>query len=466
MSNLKVMPSSTSDYIDPQILREQQEKERREQQLREQRLLQEQQEKLRIQQEQKRIQEQQLREQQLREQQLREQQLLERQLREQQEKLRIQREEEEKRLIQRQILEQQQLQEQQKQLLLQQHQLRQSQSVVQTIATGTQSVPLSSPTSVISQHNQINSNLQSHRSQSAANTIIVLNDQQIYNHSSTDALRCIQTADGSYQVIGNVDLNERSPASNATSVIAHTSPTAIELTQTSQQVPPRKRRGRNPKQYNTQQQQNDNSQLVVMDNVYQSTVSITPVAQSQSTATSRSTKRKRGAQVIDTSPITIDPNQAVLQNIDPNDVPPQQYYLAYNDNGVLVPIESTASTIVKNEIANQTVVDLSPEQYIIEDLDASRKAKQKNKASRRTGTNSSTTATVATTSYVATASPATNDGATNDLSAYNIDDLSHLDKPIDSEKPVVVPPVKPLKTKPEFMDSFFSFLRNRESNKL
>lgn len=419
-----VMPSSTSEYIEEQLRQEQ--------------------EKLRIEQEQKRIQE------------------------EQEEHARLQREEEERILIQRQIIEeqqklrlQQQLQEQQKQMLLQQQLQRQSQSVVQTIASVPNTVSLvkSSPTTVIS--HQSPSNIQTQRSHSTAtNTIIVLNDEQIFSQpGGADALRCIQASDGSYHVIGNVDLNDRQ-VTNATSVIAHTSPTAIDATPS---VSGRKRRGRAPKQNTAYTQQND-SELITLENVYQTTESSVTAVTNKANAG----KRRRGAQTVDTQTIAIDANQTVIQNVDATDIPPQQYYLAYNDNGVLVPIDTT-STLVKNDSQNNAV-DLSQEQYIIEDLDASRKAQQKIR--NKTASRPPATAQFATTSTV-TASTNSNssrmivpDTSANDLSAYNIDDLSHLDKPILSEKASAVVPIKPLKTKPQFMDSFFSFLMNRESNKL
>lgn len=58
--------------------------------------------------------------------------------------------------------------------------------------------------------------------------------------------------------------------------------------------------------------------------------------------------------------------------------------------------------------------------------------------------------------------PNTN-GSNNDFSGYNIDDLSHLDKPIVSTKPT--PALQPLQSKPQFVDSFFSFLMSRDTNK-
>lgn len=440
-----VMPSSTSEYIEEQI-----------------RL---QQEKIRIEQEQKRIQEEQeeqarLRREEEEQQQQQQQLLLQRQLLEQQQKLRLQ----------------QQLEEQQKQQILLQQQLqRQTQSVVQTIASVPNTVPIvkSSPTAVISHQNQ--SNIQAQRSHSTAtNTIIVLNDEQIFSQSGTDALRCIQASDGSYHVIGNVDLNERQ-VTNATSVIAHTSPT-IESTpppssssSSSTSNTGRKRRGRATKQNNSYTQQND-SDLITLENVYQAPeATITPVANKTTNA-----KRRRGAQqTIDTPTNSIDSNQTVIQNVDAIDIPPQQFYLAYNDNGVLVPIETT-STLMKND-SQGNAVDLSQEEYIIEDLDASRKAQQKSRNKSRAQQQSSTPLqqpqqTIATTSTVTAATNSNRvivpDTNTSDLSAYNIDDLSHLDKPIASEKPSTVVPIKPLKSKPQFMDSFFSFLMNRESNKL
>lgn len=464
-----VMPSSTSDYIEEQ--------------------LRQQQEKLRLEQEAKRIAEEQAR--------------LERE-----EQARLQREEEERQLqLQRQLLEeqqklrlQQQLQEQQKQLLLQQqqqqqqqHYQRQSQSVVQGISTA----PLvkSSPTTVISHQNA--PSIQTQRSQPAAtNTIIVLNDEQIFSQTGTDGLRCIQASDGSYHVIGNVDLNDRHiQVPNATSVIAHTTSPVLE-TQVSatppaalpQQPPPplppltgaRKRRGgRQPKQnLNVYTQQNTGSELITLENVYQPhETSITPVVPNKPAT---APKRRRGAQqtVDQSANVPIDASQSVIQNVEMADIPPQQFYLAYNDNGVLVPID-TSTTLLKSD-TQSNAVDLSQEQYIIEDLDASRKAQQKSQSQRGRSTARATatstvlqpmattsTANVPTTHMAAPSghgAVVAENGAAADMSAYNIDDLSHLDKPIVLEKPPN--PIKPLNTKPQFMDSFFSFLMNRESNKL
>lgn len=430
-----VMPSSTSDYIEEQ--------------------LRQQQDKLRIELEQKRLRE------------------------EQEERARLQREEEENLLIQRQIIEQQQklrlqqqLEEQQKQMLLQQQlQRQQSHSVVQTIASVPNTVPIvkSSPTAVISHQNQ--TNIQAQRPHSTAtNTIIVLNDEQIFSQSGTDALRCIQASDGSYHVIGNVDLNDSRQVTNATSVIAHTPPNTVEPAPSTG----RRKRARTTKQNSSQYTQQNDTDLITLENVYQSTqeATVTPVTNSKPT----NSKRRRNAQTLDTQTISMDTNQTVIQNVEAADVPPQQYYLAYNDNGVLVPIDTT-STLVKNETPSNAV-DLSQEQYIIEDLDASRKAQQKsrNKSASRAAT-AAATPLLQSTVTASTVMTATNANTTSgrvivpdtnasDLSAYNIDDLSHLDKPIVLEKPASVVPIKPLKTKPQFMDSFFSFLMNRESNKL
>lgn len=386
---------------------------------------------------------------------------------EQEEQVRLRREEEEQRqhiLLQRQLIEQQQkqlrmqqIEEQQKQMLLQQQLQRSTQSVVQTIATGSNTVPLvkSSPTAVISHQSQ--SNIQTQRPHSTAtNTIIVLNEEQIFNQPGTDTLRCIQASDGSYHVIGNVDLNDRQ-VTNATSVIAHTPPT-IESAST---VAGRKRRTRPTKQNSIYTQQND-SDLITLENVYQAPEPVTTV-----TNKTTNSKRRRGAQTVDTPTMSLD--QTVIQNIETVDIPPQQYYLAYNDNGVLVPIDTTP-TLVKND-SQSNAVDLSQEQYIIEDLDASRKAQQKSRNKSVASRNQTTVPSVASSTVTAATHAASTrvivpDTNASDLSSYNIDDLSHLDKPIASEKPSTVVPIKPLKTKPQFMDSFFSFLMNRESNKL
>lgn len=443
-----VLPTSTSEYIEEQIRQQQ--------------------EKLRIEQEQKRMQE------------------------EQEKQARLQREEEERQqlMIQRQILEQQQQQQQQKlrlqqqleeqqkqQMLLQQQLQRQTQSVVQTIVPNTVPLVKSSPTAVISQ-----SNIQRPHAAATTNTIIVLNDEQIFSQSGGDtALRCIQASDGSYHVIGNVDLNERQ-VTNTTSVIAHTSPT-IESTPAPAPLPPassstssgsiRKRRGR-PKQNNSYTQQANDSDLITLENVYQA-----PEPTVVTTSKASTTKRRRGAQqsIDNTPPInSIDSNQTVIQNVDAIDIPPQQFYLAYNDNGVLVPIETTSTLAMKND-SQGNAVDLSQEQYIIEDLDASRKAQQQKSARNKSSSSGSRaqlaplqSSTMATTSTAHSATNQTSarvivpDTSASDMSIYNIDDLSHLDKPITTEKPST--PIKPLKTKPQFMDSFFSFLNNRESNKL
>lgn len=431
-----VMPTSTTDYMEQQrqeqIQREQQEKLRLQQ---EQQRLQEQQEKLRIQQEQKRLQE------------------LEKERREQD--------------IQRQLMI-----EQQKQLMLQQQLGRQS-----TI-TSPNAVPLikSSPTSVISQLNQTNA-IQSSRSHapSSASTIIVLNDEQFLTAQTggSDALRCIQASDGSYHVIGNVDLNEKTSTSNATSVIAHTSPASIEPAAPLLTTMTSKRRGRPKQQHDTE---------LVYETQDVPVVTMT-----------KQTKRRRcggggGAVTANANEIvsTIS-NHTIVQNVDSPEVPAQhqQFYIAYNDNGVLVPIGSQ-SPIVKNDINTAGVMDLSQEQYIIEDLDASQKAQQqrnRNKTvtitenvtispaavsaaihptSSRSIQNSAMTTTTTTSTTNSQFARNTND----DSLAYNIDDLSHLDKPIGNEKETKIAPIKPLKTKPEFMDSFYTFLMNREANKL
>lgn len=477
-----VMPSSTSDYIDEQ--------------------LRQQQEKLRIEQETKRIQEEQAR--------------LERE-----ERARLQREEEENQrqlLLQRQLLEEQQKlrlqqqlqqqQEQQKQMLLQQQQQfqRQSQSVVHGISSvSNHSVPIvkSSPAAVINHQNA--ANIQTQRSHAAAtNTIIVLNDEQLFNQSGTEGLRCIQASDGSYHVIGNVDLNDRQTVANATSVIAHTSPVldaqvsvASAATSPAQLPPPppqapttsgRKRRGgRQPKQnLDAYTHQNTGTELITLENVYQ-TQQLTvpaPVAPAKTAAAKRRRAPAAQQQIVDASSanVSIDTNQSVIQNLDVADIPPQQFYLAYNDNGVLVPVDTT-TTLLKSDAQQNNAVDLSQEQYIIEDLDASRKAQQKqtSQTQRNRSTARSATATTSAVSQpMATTSaamhvPSNNSihqsvhvsvgaNGANDLSTYNIDDLSHLDRPIASEKPSN--PIKPLNAKPQFMDSFFSFLMNRESNKL
>lgn len=428
-----VMPSSLSDYVEDQLRMEQ--------------------EKLNIELEQKRLQE------------------------EQEERARLQREEEQNLLMQRQIIEQQQklrlqqqLEEQQKQQILLQQQLqRQSHSVVQAIAPNTVPIVKSSPTAVISHQNQ--TNIQTQRPHSTAtNTIIVLNDDQIFSQTGTDALRCIQASDGSYHVIGNVDLNDSRQVTNATSVIAHTPPATVEPTTS---TTARKRRPRTTK--NTTYTQQNDSDLITLENVYQTTTQEpTPMTNNKTT----NAKRRRNAPTVEqTQTMSIDTNQSVIQNVEAADIPPQQYYLAYNDNGVLVPIDTT-STLVKDDSQNNAV-DLSQEQYIIEDLDASRKAQQKrrNKPSAR-GAGTSTTASatpqsIASSSATRTTNPNTSSRRANvpntnasELSAYDIDDLSHLDKPISTEKTAPVVPIKPLKTKPQFMDSFFSFLMNRESNKL
>lgn len=426
-----VMPSSLSDYNEDQLRMEQ--------------------EKLNIELEQKRLQE------------------------EQEERARLQHEEEQNLLMQRQRIEQQQilrlqqLEEQQKQILLQQQLQRQSHSVVQTIAPNTVPIVKSSPTTVISHQNQ--TNLQTQRPHSTAtNTIIVLNDDQIFSQTGTDALRCIQASDGSYHVIGNVDLNDSRQVTNATSVIAHTPPATVEpMTSTTG----RKRRAR-PIKNPTYTQQND-SDLITLENVYQTTTQEQiPVTNNKIT----NSKRRRNASTVEqTQTMSIDTNQTVIQNVEAADIPPQQYYLAYNDNGVLVPIDTTP-TLVKNDTQNNAV-DLSQEQYIIEDLDASRKAQQKRRnkpTARGAGTSTASSATphsIASSSATRTTHPNTSSRRANvpntnasELSGYDIDDLSHLDKPIASEKTAPVVPIKPLKTKPQFMDSFFSFLMNRESNKL
>lgn len=444
-----VMPTSTTDYLEQQrqeqIQREQQEKLRLQQ---EQQRLQEQQEKLRIQQEQKRLQE------------------LEKQRREQE--------------IQHQLLIEQQ-QQQQKQLMLQQQLARQS-----TI-TSPNAVPLikSSPTSVISQLNQSS---RSHAPPSAS-TIIVLNDDQFLTAQTggSDALRCIQASDGSYHVIGNVDLNEKTSTSNATSVIAHTSPAPIESAASTLTTTTRKRRGR-PKQ---QQQPQQNSVIYAQQNdtelVYE-TQDVPVVTMTKQTKRRRGGGGGGGAVTSNANEIisTIS-NHTIVQNVDSPEVPAQhqQFYIAYNDNGVLVPI-GPQSPIVKNDINTAGVMDLSQEQYIIEDLDASHKAQQQRNRNKIVTITENVTISPASVSAAIhptlsgslqnsamptnTTTSTTNSrfarNTNDDSLAYNIDDLSHLDKPIGNEKETKIAPIKPLKTKPEFMDSFYTFLMNREANKL
>lgn len=448
-----VMPTSTTDYLEQQrqeqIQREQQEKLRLQQ---EQQRLQEQQEKLRIQQEQKRLQE------------------LEKQRREQE--------------IQRQLL----IDQQQKQLLIQQQLARQSQATSTVVQTNAVPLIKSSPTSVISQLNQTNAiqSSRTHAPSSSASTIIVLNDEQFLTAQTagSDALRCIQASDGSYHVIGNVDLNEKASASNATSVIAHTSPASIEPVAPPSTTTTRKRRGRAPKQ------QQQNSVIYAQQNETELVYETRDVPVMTMT---KQTKRKRGAGAAvsaNTNEIvsTIS-NHTIVQNVDSPEVPAQhqQFYIAYNDNGVLVPI-GPQSPIVKNDMNSAGVMDLSQEQYIIEDLDASHKAQQqrnRNKTvtitenvtispaavsaaihptSSRSVQNNMQTATVTTTTSSTNSQFPRN--SNDDVLAYNIDDLSHLDKPIGYDKQTTIVPIKPLKTKPEFMDSFYTFLMNREANKL
>lgn len=432
-----VMPTSTTDYLEQQ---------------RQEQIQREQQEKLRLQQEQQRIQQEQKRLEEL-------------------EKQRCEQE------IQRQLL----IEQQQKQLMLQQQLARQStHPVVQTI-TSPNAVSLikSSPTSVISQIHQTNA-IQSSRSNAppSASTIIVLNDEQFLTAQSggSDALRCIQADDGSYHVIGNVDLNEKTSTSNATSVIAHTSPASNEPAAPILTTTTKKRRGRAPKQ---QQQQQQNTVIYAQQNdselVYETRdVPVVTVA--------RQTKRRRGGGAA----IGANANE-IVSNVDSPEVPAQQqqFYIAYNDNGVLVPI-GPQSPIAKNELNTAGVMDLSQEQYIIEDLDASHKAQQQRNRNKTVTITENVTISPAavsaaihptssrsvqnrmlTTTATTSTTNAQNARNTNDdMLAYNIDDLSHLDKPIGNEKQTTVAPIKPLKTKPEFMDSFYNFLMNREANKL
>lgn len=379
--------------------------------------------------------------------------------------------------------------------MLQQQIHRQNHSVVQTISSVPNTVPIvkSSPTPVISHQNLHG------RHETTANTIIVLNDEYL-SPSASEALKCIQASDGSYHVIGNMDLGERQ-SSNTTSVIAHTSPTTMQ-----NQTQSRKKRGNAggrgaaatvAKQNNTtitytQPGAGNNQHIVTLENVYQpnGVLSMTSTPAKQTNA-----KRKRATQTIttmDSTPIHVDSQH--VQTIETvTEVPQQQFYIAYNDNGVLVPIDapSTSTAILGEHTTQQSVevVNLSHDQYIIEDLDASRKAQQKNR--KKPSTSAARTQTLTqlqsqsqlqtqvietiiqpSTSHAPSTSQMhglpeiqTVDSHVN-IPGYDIDDLSHLDQPIGADDGTQATPIKPLKTKPQFVDSFFSFLMNREQNKL
>lgn len=261
---------------------------------------------------------------------------------------------------------QQQIQEHQKQIMLQQQIHRQNHSVVQTISSVPNTVPIvkSSPTPVISHQNPHGT-----RPEATANTIIVLNDEYL-SPSASEALKCIQASDGSYHVIGNMELGERQ-SSNTTSVIAHTSPTTITVSPMQNQTSARKKRGGGG---NGRGVTATASTVAKQNNT---TITYTQAAVSGN-------KRKRATQTITTldAPIHLDTHH--VQTIETvTEVPQQQFYIAYNDNGVLVPIDapSTSTAILGEHTTQETVevVNLSNDQYIIEDLDASRKAQQKNR---------------------------------------------------------------------------------------
>lgn len=382
--------------------------------------------------------------------------------------------------------------------MLQQQIQRQNQSVLQTISSVPTTVPIvkSSPTPVISHQNPHG------RHETTANTIIVLNDEYL-SPSASEALKCIQASDGSYHVIGNMELHERQ-TSNTTSVIAHTSPTTITLGNASIQNQPqtqRKKRGRGAAATATAAKQNNatitytqtaagsNQHIVTLENVYQSNgvlpMTSTPVKQTN-------TRRKRPTQTIttmDTASMHVETQH--VQTIETvTEVPQQQFYIAYNDNGVLVPIDapSTSSAILGEHTTQESVevMNLSHDQYIIEDLDASRKAQQKNRKKPVPRTQTLTqlhtqpqmqtqiietivqpsTSTVPSTSHINVVPEIQTVDSHVNIPGYDIDDLSHLDQPMTSDDGTQTTPIKPLKTKPQFVDSFFSFLMNREQNKL
>lgn len=345
-----------------------------------------------------------------------------------------------------------------------------------------------SPTPVISHQTPHGS-----RSETTANTIIVLNDEYL-SPSASEALKCIQASDGSYHVIGNMDLNDRH-TSNTTSVIAHTSPAATITVGNAQTPTPsqgrRKRVNNNnvavartsakPTITYTHPTAGSNQHIVTLENVYETTVpTLVPAPQPTQSSKPTNAKRKRGgtSQTITTMDGTtmhhMDP-VATVQTLETADMPAQQFYIAYNDNGVLVPIDApSTSAAVLGEHTTQTsveVLNLSQDQYIIEDLDASRKAQQNKRRKKNTvvqQTHSIETldmSNVPSTSQMLQPAVQTVDSSVN-IPGYDIDDLSHLDQPIAADGPTQVAPIKPLTSKPQFMDSFFSFLMNRESNKL
>lgn len=373
--------------------------------------------------------------------------------------------------------------------MLQQQLQRQSQSVVQTIASTAHPAPLvkASPTPVISH--------QAHggRHDTTANTIIVLNDEYL-SPSASEALKCIQASDGSYHVIGSMDLNERH-TSNTTSVIAHTSPAASMAVGTAAPASQGRRKrattaannvaaGRTPAKPTityTQPAPGSNQHIVTLDNVYE---------QAAQPAKPTNAKRKRGGgggggiatqtiTTMDVASMHMDP-VATVQTLETADMPAQQFYIAYNDNGVLVPIDApSTSSAVLGEHTTQTsveVLNLSQDQYIIEDLDASRKAQQQKRRKKTAavppGQAIETMAAVhsiadgpSTSHHMLQPAVQTVDTTIN-IPGYDIDDLSHLDRPIAADGAAQVTPIKPLTSKPQFVDSFFSFLMNRESNKL
>lgn len=326
-------------------------------------------------------------------------------------------------------------------------------------AESTTVIPTISPTNLVSVAKAPSNTVISHQHQ-LHDTVPQQQMPSTQSHNQhlhqTDGISCIQNADGSYQVINSVNLNETSnhQMTNATTVIAHTP--ALDATTAA-----RKKRTRTSKNTAYTHQTNQiNASAVQTYTAMQPSLSPMTVISSPASA-----KRKRASNY--TSTVVEEPPSvpaSIVQNIEPE---PQQYYLAYDQNGVLVPIENP-STYITNTSPDMNVVNLTQNQYIVQNLDEV-------SSGLATLTTSASTAPTAVanvaTVTTATASVPVNvinadssrNGLVKPLINYDIDDLSHLDKPIPEKPPAIL---KPLKAKPQFMDSFFTFLMNRETNKL
>lgn len=326
-----------------------------------------------------------------------------------------------------------QQQQQQQQQLQQQQQQQQSSFRQNTVST-----IKSSPYSVISHHQSMPATdfvENAEATVSLQHTLPLMSPQSV----SSDGL-----SDATYQMLNNADINqpEQRIYTNATTVITHTSPTVGAMTARSQ----RKRGGRTAVTTNANK------------DVGNSAVSAGAKKKRHNT--------KRGSA---TTP-TVATTTLVAEELPPE----QRYYLTYDENGALVPIQdsrsaasaispSHRSTNAASDIKILDVVDIKNEPYSygmrnLDEQSALQAAIQSITSSTESQKTSITYASTSTSGIISNSN-----GNNHDFSGYNIDDLSHLDKPILSTKPT--PAIKPLRSKPQFVDSFFSFLMSRDTNK-